>query len=109
MRTGSEPTTARSALRMRFWLSVWGLAWTAFGTVVFALVGRAGWAAVCGVLCLVAAVDLVVIRWRIRQGAHFQPGRAIPPYRLPEQPAPPRRRPYPPPRGRRTPPGPRAP
>ena len=45
MRTGSEPRTARSALRMRLWLSVWGLAWATFGTAAFALVGRTGWAA----------------------------------------------------------------
>ena len=32
MRTGSEPATARSALRARFWLSVWGLVWAVFGT-----------------------------------------------------------------------------
>lgn len=29
MRTGSEPTTARSPLRLRFWLSLWGLVWAA--------------------------------------------------------------------------------
>ena len=45
MRTGSEPTTARSALRARFWLSVWGLVWAIFGTAAFAVVGRPGWAA----------------------------------------------------------------
>ncbi|WP_256966746.1 DUF6343 family protein, partial [Streptomyces caniscabiei] len=32
MRTGSEPTTARSPLRMRLWLSVWGLIWAIAGT-----------------------------------------------------------------------------
>ena len=44
MRTGSEPTTARSALRTRFWLSMWGLVWAVFGTAAFALAGRPGWA-----------------------------------------------------------------
>ncbi|GAA2727579.1 DUF6343 family protein [Streptomyces nogalater] len=84
MRTGSEPATARSALRARFWLSVWGLGWTALGTVAFALAGRPGWAAVCGALCLVAAVDLAVIVRHMRQGPHYQPGRDVPPYQPPE-------------------------
>lgn len=42
MRTGSEPATARSALRARFWLSLWGLVWAIFGTAVFALTGQIG-------------------------------------------------------------------
>jgi hypothetical protein len=50
MRTGSEPRTARSPLRMRLWLSVWGVIWAVLGTVAFALVGRPGWAAVCDVV-----------------------------------------------------------
>ncbi|MFJ5935110.1 DUF6343 family protein [Streptomyces sp. NPDC093071] len=80
MRTGSEPVTARSPLRMRFWLSVWGLLWAAFGTVAFALVGRPGWAAACGVLFLVVLCDLVLVVRRMRQGPHWQPGRDVPPY-----------------------------
>ncbi|MFE5730971.1 DUF6343 family protein [Streptomyces sp. NPDC056528] len=80
MRTGNEPVTARSPLRMRFWLSVWGLLWAAFGTVAFALVDRPGWAAACGVLFLVALVDLVLVVRRMRQGAHWQSGRNVPPY-----------------------------
>ncbi|MEU0226087.1 DUF6343 family protein [Streptomyces sp. NPDC006284] len=84
MRTGSEPATARSALRARFWLSLWGLTWTVFGTAAFAIVGRPGWALACGVLLLVAAVDLAVIVRHIRQGPHYQPGPDIPPYRPPK-------------------------
>ncbi|MDF3301961.1 DUF6343 family protein [Streptomyces tropicalis] len=86
MRTGSEPRTARSALRARFWLSIWGLTWSLFGTAIFALVGRPGWAAACGVLSLVIAVDLAVIVHHIRQGPHYQPGRDVPPYWPPEPP-----------------------
>lgn len=85
MRTGSEPTTARSALRARFWLSVWGLIWTTFGTVVFALLGQAGWAAACGALWLVVAVDMSMIVRHIRQGPHWQPGRDVPPYLPPDR------------------------
>ncbi|MGW5419057.1 DUF6343 family protein [Streptomyces sp. NPDC003943] len=80
MRTGSEPATARSALRMRFWLSLWGVLWAAFGATVFSLVERPGWAAACAVLFVVAAVDLTVVVRHLRQGPHWQPGRDIPPY-----------------------------
>ncbi|MFG2516862.1 DUF6343 family protein [Streptomyces sp. NPDC048584] len=80
MRTGSEPTTARSALRMRFWLSVWGVVWTVAGTVAFALAGHPGWALACGLLWLVVTVDLVVVLRHIRRGPHYQPGRDVPPY-----------------------------
>ncbi|WP_330303821.1 MULTISPECIES: DUF6343 family protein [unclassified Streptomyces] len=85
MRTGSEPTTARSALRMRFWLSLWGLIWAIFGTAAFALAGRPGWAAACGVLWLIVTVDMTMILWHIHQGPHFQPGRDIPPYQPVDQ------------------------
>ncbi|MDX2698124.1 hypothetical protein Sipo8835_20075 [Streptomyces ipomoeae] len=84
MRTGSEPMTARSALRMRLWLSIWGVIWAIFGTVAFAFVGRPGWAVACGVLWLIATVDLTLVLRHIRQGPHYQPGRDIPPYRPPE-------------------------
>ncbi|MFJ8665936.1 DUF6343 family protein [Streptomyces sp. NPDC093600] len=80
MRTGSEPTTARSPLRMRFWLSIWGLIWAVFGTTAFALAGRPGWAAACGVLFLVVLVDMAMVLRRLRQGPHWQPGRDVPPY-----------------------------
>ncbi|GGR71515.1 hypothetical protein GCM10010269_08000 [Streptomyces humidus] len=85
MRTGSEPTTARSALRLRLGLALWGVVWTVFGTAVFALVGRPGWAAACGALWVVTTVDLALVVRHIRQGPHYQPGRDIPPYRPPER------------------------
>ncbi|MFF9805241.1 DUF6343 family protein [Streptomyces coeruleorubidus] len=84
MRTGSEPRTARSALRMRFWLSVWGLVWALFGTVAFTLAGRTGWAIACGALLLVVTIDLMVVLRHIRQGPHYQPGPGIPPYHPPD-------------------------
>ncbi|MCX4773260.1 DUF6343 family protein [Streptomyces sp. NBC_01260] len=80
MRTGSEPTTALSALRMRLWLSLWGLAWAVFGLTAFTLTGRPGWAAVCGVLLVLVLVDLAVIVHRIHQGPRYQPGRTVPPH-----------------------------
>ncbi|TGZ18737.1 hypothetical protein DV517_37100 [Streptomyces sp. S816] len=84
MRTGSEPATARSALRARLWLSIWGLIWAVFGTAVFALVGRPGWAAACGVLLLIVTVDLAMIVRHLHQGPHYQPGRDVPPYQPPD-------------------------
>jgi len=95
MRTGSEPTTARSALRLRFWLSVWGLIWATAGTAAFALAGRPGWAAACGALWLIVTVDMTMIVRHIREGPHYQPGRDVPPYQPPEQ-----RPPYQPPQHR---------
>ncbi|MEO3977150.1 DUF6343 family protein [Streptomyces sp. CAU 1734] len=92
MRTGSEPATARSALRMRLWLGLWGLAWTAAGTAGFALAGYPGWAALCGALLLIVIVDLVVVIRHIRQGPHYQPGRDIPPYEPVHDERPPHRR-----------------
>lgn len=80
MRTGNEPTTARSPLRMRLWLSLWGLAWAVFGLTAFTLTGRAGWAAACGVLLVLVLIDLAVIVHRLHQGPPYQPGRAVPPY-----------------------------
>ncbi|MFF4265393.1 DUF6343 family protein [Streptomyces virginiae] len=83
MRSGNEPVTARSPLRLRFWLGVWGLVWAAAGTALFSLVGRPGWAAACGALAVVVAVDLVMIVRHIHQGPHYQPGPDIPPYEPP--------------------------
>ncbi|WP_406001507.1 DUF6343 family protein [Streptomyces sp. NBC_00829] len=80
MRTGSEPTTARSPLRLRFWLSLWGLVWAAGGTALFTLAERPGWAAACGVLLLITSVDLLMVVHHIHQGPHWQPGPDIPPY-----------------------------
>ncbi|MFE7777328.1 DUF6343 family protein [Streptomyces sp. NPDC057445] len=80
MRTGSEPTTARSPLRMRFWLSVWGLLWAVAGTAAFALTERPGWAIACAVLVLIVATDLLMVVHRLHQGPHYQPGPDIPPY-----------------------------
>ncbi|MER6982548.1 DUF6343 family protein [Streptomyces carpinensis] len=85
MRTGSEPATARSALRARFWLCLWGMFWALFGTAVFGLLGQPGWAAAFGVLWLVIAVDFTVVVRHLRQGPHYQPGRDVPPYWPPDQ------------------------
>lgn len=83
MRTGNEPVTARSPLRLRFWLSLWGLLWAGAGAVAFAFAARPGWAGACAAVAALAAVDLVVVIRHIRQGPHYQPGRDVPPYEPP--------------------------
>ncbi|MFE0917702.1 DUF6343 family protein [Streptomyces nigra] len=91
MRTGSEPRTARSPLRIRFWLCVWGVLWSAFGTVAFAVAGRPGWAVACGVLWLVITIDMLMVVRHIRQGPHYQPGPDVPPYEAYDEGRPPAR------------------
>ncbi|MFD8387925.1 DUF6343 family protein [Streptomyces sp. NPDC059680] len=79
-RTGTEPTTARSALRLRRLLSAVFLPLFAAATAGFAVwAARSGpgdspgggpltvLAAVCGVLALAAALDLVVVTARRRR------------------------------------------
>lgn len=79
-RTGDEPAHARSPLRMRFWLALWGLLWMIAGTIGFAAIGYPGWAAACAALGAATAIDLMLVIRHIRQGPHYQPGREIPPY-----------------------------
>lgn len=81
MRTGSEPLTARSALRLRLGLAAFGLIWAVGGAVGFAVAGHAVWAVVLAVVAVVAVVDLFVVGRHLRQGPHYQPGRDVPPYR----------------------------
>ncbi|MFJ5677302.1 DUF6343 family protein [Streptomyces sp. NPDC093097] len=80
MRSGDEPLHARSPLRMRCALALWGLLWTTAGAVAFVSAGRPQWAAACAALAALAATDLAVVIRHIRQGPHYQPGRDIPPY-----------------------------
>lgn len=79
MRTGNEPLQARSPLRIRCGLALWGLLWAIAGAVAFINAGRPEWAAACAALAMVAAADLVMVIRHIRQGPHYQPGRDIPP------------------------------
>ena len=73
-------------MNLNVWLRTFTspMVWAIFGTTVFALVGRPGWAAACGALWLVVTVDMTVILKHMREGPHYQPGRDIPPYRPPE-------------------------
>ncbi|MEV0369580.1 DUF6343 family protein [Streptomyces sp. NPDC050636] len=80
MRTGNEPLQARSPLRMRCGLALFGLLWAIAGTVAFVMAGRPEWAAACAALAAVAVTDLAMVIRHMRQGPHYQPGRDIPPY-----------------------------
>lgn len=85
-RTGYEPTQARSPLRLRLGLAVCGVVWGIAAAVGFALVAQPGWAALCALIAVVAAVDTAVVVHRMHQGPHYQPGRDVPPYRPVERP-----------------------
>ncbi len=80
MRTGDEPVHARSALRLRLGLIVFGLVWAIGGATGFAETDHPGWAGFFAAIVLVALVDMSVVVHHMRQGPHFQPGRDIPPY-----------------------------
>ncbi|MER8032626.1 DUF6343 family protein [Streptomyces bauhiniae] len=77
-RTGTEPLTARSPLKLRLVLGVIGLLVFVLGTVLFALWAGAVrqqdvpdptqltvLAVICGVLALFAAADLIVVLLRL--------------------------------------------
>ncbi len=81
MRTGSEPSQARSPLRMRLVLAVFGLLSAIAGIAVFAAAREPGWELGFAALGVVALVNAFVVVRHIRQGPHYQPGRDVPPYR----------------------------
>ncbi|MGW0607128.1 DUF6343 family protein [Streptomyces sp. NPDC002644] len=83
-RSGDEPVHARSALRLRLWLSLWGVAASVAGMVLFALGGHPGWALICGAALVVVLIDLAMVVRHLRQGPHYQPGPDIPPYHYPD-------------------------
>ncbi|MFJ9408720.1 DUF6343 family protein [Streptomyces sp. NPDC101393] len=80
MRTGNEPLQARSPLKIRRGLALWGLLWAVAGAVAFVMAGRPEWAAACAAVAVLAAMDLAIVIRHIHQGAHYQPGKEIPPY-----------------------------
>ncbi|GAB3239095.1 DUF6343 family protein [Kineosporia babensis] len=93
IRSGDEPGTARSPLRLRLVLALFGLVFSVFA--VGLLAGRAplGYVLLFAVMGLTAAVDVGVVLRHLRQGPHFQPGSQIPPYRaVNPDPVPPRPR-----------------
>ena len=90
IRSGDEPTHARSPLRLRLTLALIGLANGIAGVILFVLLGSRPLTWAFAVLTLVALINVTVVARHIRQGPHYQPGPAIPPYRplAPERSAP---------------------
>lgn len=90
IRSGDEPTHARSALRLRLTLALIGLGNGLAGVILFALLGSEPLTWAFAVLAVVALINVAVVARHIRQGPHYQPGPAIPPYRplAPDRPAP---------------------
>lgn len=86
MRSGNEPSTARSPLRLRLALALFGLVSSVLAAGVLA--GRAPLVLVLVFVAvgLVAAVDVAIVLRHLREGPHFQPGPQIPPYRPAEPP-----------------------
>lgn len=80
-RTGDEPAHARSPLRMRLALACAGLANGLLGIGIFGFWLRTlPFFVFFAGLALLALGNIVVVLVRIRQGAHYQPGRDVPPY-----------------------------
>lgn len=81
IRSGDEPIHARSPLRLRLALAVFGFAAALAAALLFVATGHPGVAIPFAVVGLLAVADAVVVLVRIRQGPHYQPGPNIPPYR----------------------------
>jgi hypothetical protein len=92
MRSGNEPMTARSPLRLRLVLAIFGVLLGAGAAVGTALSGQVPLAILFAVIAGAACVNVAVVIIRIRQGPAYQPGRDVPP--LPDEPASRSRGPY---------------
>jgi len=101
-RSGDEPMHARSPLRLRLGLALFGVTCGVAGVVLFAATGHTPLVVVFALLGVVAVVDAAVVARHIRQGPHYQPGPDVPPYRPVDPERRPRREPRPVPARRRT-------
>ena len=88
MRSGNEPTNARSPLRARVGLATFGVVTSLAGAVIVAFVAPVWVVVLFLVFAVVAGIDLAVVLRHQRQGPHYQPGPSIPAYRPAEQPRP---------------------
>jgi hypothetical protein len=97
VRTGDEPTHARSPLGLRLALTISGtLLWAIAATVMLSS-GMPVPGAIFAVIGVLSALNAAFVVHRMRQGPHWQPGRTTPPYRPVAEPRPPRpREPRPP-------------
>jgi uncharacterized membrane protein YfcA len=71
---------------MRLALAIFGIVTALVGALVVRNIAPVGIVIFFLVVAVIAAVDLVVVVRQLRQGAHFQPGPTIPPYRPVEPP-----------------------
>ncbi|HTU76022.1 MAG TPA: DUF6343 family protein [Trebonia sp.] len=83
MRTGTEPMTARSPLRLRLALASFGVAISVGAAVASVVTGQVPLAILFVVIAAAACVNVAVVILRIRQGPRYQPGRDVPP--LPDE------------------------
>lgn len=81
MRSGDEPVHARSPLRLRLGLALFGLLAAAVSAAFLDRAGHRVPAVLLGLVALAALANACWVVVRIRQGPHFQPGSDIPPYR----------------------------
>jgi hypothetical protein len=81
LRSGDEPATARSALRLRLSLAFFGLLAAAAGAAMSIVLDEVVWALVFAAVAVVAIVDAGIVQAHRRQGSHYQPGPQVPPYR----------------------------
>jgi Family of unknown function (DUF6343)/Protein of unknown function (DUF3099) len=87
VRTGDEPTHARSALGLRLALTVAGTICWAVAAAVMQSAGMHVVAAAFTAVALLSLANAAFVVHRMRQGAHWQPTAATPPYRpLPDDP-----------------------
>lgn len=86
-RTGDEPAHARSALGLRLALTVAGTICWVVAAAVMQSAGMHVVAAAFTAVALLSLANAAFVVHRMRQGAHWQPSAATPPYRpLPPDP-----------------------
>jgi hypothetical protein len=93
-RTGDEPMHARSALGLRLALTLAGFVCWAVAATIMLGAGERVLAGVFGLIAVLAAVNAGFVVHRMRQGPHWQPTSATPPYHpvAEDRPRPPRPR-----------------
>jgi hypothetical protein len=86
VRSGDEPNHARSPLRLRLGLALFGLVAALIASYVVRSVAPTPVVVAFVVVAVIALVDLVVVLRHLRSGPHYQPGPEIPPYRPADRP-----------------------
>ena len=81
VRTGDEPSHARSPLGLRLALTITGTVLWAVAAAVMLASGMPVPGEVFAGIAVLSALNAAFVVHRIRQGPHWQPGRSTPPYR----------------------------